>query len=61
MQKIIEIEEGRSVNFKASAFSPVMYNKLYLKDNAEVRDTKYYKTGFIYYFENVSEINPGFL
>lgn len=29
MQKIIEIEEGRSVNFKASAFSPVMYNKLF--------------------------------
>lgn len=29
MQKIIEIEEGRSINFKASAFSPVMYNKLF--------------------------------
>ena len=29
MQKIIEIEEGRSVNFKASAFSPIMYNKLF--------------------------------
>lgn len=37
MEKIIEIEEGRSLNFKASAFSPIMYNKLfpgrdYLKD-----------------------------
>lgn len=29
MQKIIEIEEGRSFNFKASAFSPIMYNKLF--------------------------------
>ena len=29
MQKIIEIEEGRSVNFKASAFSPIMYNRLF--------------------------------
>lgn len=29
MQKIIEIEEGRSLNFKASAFSPIMYNKLF--------------------------------
>lgn len=29
MEKIIEIEEGRSLNFKASAFSPIMYNKLF--------------------------------
>lgn len=37
MEKIIEIEEGRSLNFKASAFSPILYNRLfpgrdYLKD-----------------------------
>lgn len=29
MQKIIEIEEGRSMNFKASAFSPIAYNRLF--------------------------------
>lgn len=29
MQKIIEIEEGRSLNFKASAFSPIAYNRLF--------------------------------
>ena len=29
MQRLIEIEEGRSVNFKASAFSPIAYNKLF--------------------------------
>lgn len=29
MQKIIEIEEGRSLNFKASAFSPILYNRLF--------------------------------
>lgn len=29
MEKIIEIEEGRSLNFKASAFSPIVYNKLF--------------------------------
>lgn len=37
MERIIEIEKGRSLNFKASAFSPIMYNRLfpgrdYLKD-----------------------------
>ena len=37
MEKIIKVEEGRSLNFKASAFSPIMYNRLfpgrdYLKD-----------------------------
>lgn len=37
MERIIEIEDGRSLNFKASAFSPIMYNRLfpgrdYLKD-----------------------------
>lgn len=37
MEKIIKIEEGRSLNFKASAFSPIAYNRLfpgrdYLKD-----------------------------
>lgn len=36
-EKTIEIEEGRSIHFKASAFSPIMYNRLfpgrdYLKD-----------------------------
>lgn len=29
MQKVIEIEEGRSMNFKASAFSPIAYNRLF--------------------------------
>lgn len=29
MQKMIEIEQGRSLNFKASAFSPIMYNRLF--------------------------------
>lgn len=29
MQKIIEVEKGKSLNFKASAFSPIMYNKLF--------------------------------
>ena len=29
MEKIIEIEEGRSMNFKASAFSTIMYNRLF--------------------------------
>lgn len=29
MQKLIEVEEGRSVNFKASAFSPIAYNRLF--------------------------------
>lgn len=43
MQKVIEIEEGRSFNFKASAFSPIMYNKLFpgrdfLKDMGALKD-----------------------
>lgn len=29
MERIITIEEGRSYNFKASAFSPIQYNKLF--------------------------------
>jgi hypothetical protein len=29
MEKIIEFEEGRSYNCKASAFSPILYNKLF--------------------------------
>lgn len=43
MQKILEIEEGRSLNFKASAFSPIMYNRLFpgrdfLKDMDALQD-----------------------
>lgn len=43
MQKIIEVEEGRSLNFKASAFSPIMYNRLFpgrdfLKDMDALKD-----------------------
>lgn len=42
MQKIIEIEEGRSLNFKASAFSPIVYNRLFhehdfLKDMEDLK------------------------
>ena len=29
MEKILEIEEGRSCNFKASALSPIQYNRLF--------------------------------
>lgn len=44
MEKVIEIEEGRSLNFKASAFSPIMYNKLFprrdfLKDMEALKNT----------------------
>ena len=43
MEKIIEIEEGRSLNFKASAFSPILYNRLfpgrdYLKDMETLKE-----------------------
>ena len=43
MQKVIEVEEGRSFNFKASAFSPIMYNKLFpvhdfMKDMEALKD-----------------------
>lgn len=29
MEKVLEIEEGRSCNFKASAFSPIQYNRMF--------------------------------
>lgn len=29
MEKVLEIEEGRSCNFKASALSPIQYNRLF--------------------------------
>ena len=29
MQRIIEVEEGRSFNFRASAFTPIQYNTLF--------------------------------
>jgi hypothetical protein len=43
MQKMIEIEKGRSLNFKASAFSPILYNRLFtgrdfLKDMEALRE-----------------------
>lgn len=42
MQKVIEIEKGRNVNFKASAYSPIAYNRLFpgrdfLRDIDELR------------------------
>ena len=45
MEKVITIEEGRSYNFKASAFSPIAYNKLFpgrdfLRDMDALRDAK---------------------
>lgn len=43
MEKMIKVEEGRSLNFKASAFSPIMYNRLFpgrdfLKDMNALKD-----------------------
>ena len=29
MEKVIQIEEGRSAAFRASAFSPIQYNRLF--------------------------------
>ena len=45
MIKKIEVEEGRSVEFKASAFSPIQYNKLFqgkdfMRDMATMADKK---------------------
>lgn len=46
MEKLLEIEEGRSYNFRASAFSPIQYNRLfpghdYMKDiNAMVEKSE---------------------
>lgn len=44
MQKIIEIEKGRNLNFKASAFTPIVYNRLFpghdfLKDMDELKES----------------------
>ncbi len=44
MQKLIEIEEGRTLNFKASAFSPIVYNRLFpgrdfLKDMENLKES----------------------
>lgn len=43
MEKVIEIEAGRSINFKASAFSPIAYNRLFpghdfLRDMDSLKD-----------------------
>jgi len=45
MEKIIKIEEGRSCNFKASAFSPIAFNKLFpgrdfMKEIEALHDTQ---------------------
>ncbi len=44
MEKMIEVEKGRRLNFKASAFSPIMYNRLFpgrdfLKDMDALKDS----------------------
>lgn len=42
MEKVIQIEEGRSAAFRASAFSPIQYNRLFpgrdfMKDMDDLR------------------------
>ena len=49
MQKVIEFEEGRSYNCKASALSPIVYNKLFpgrdfMKDMRELAEKSAEKT-----------------
>lgn len=44
MQKIIEVESGKTISFKASAFSPILYNRLFpgrdfLRDMSALKDS----------------------
>lgn len=58
---MFDVNQGGAVGYTSRFLEAVMYNKLFITDNPAVKETKYFKTGNILFFDKVSEIDPTFI
>ena len=57
---MFDINQPGAVGYTSRFLEAVMYNKRFITDNKAVKDTDYYKTGDILYYEKVTDINKDF-
>ena len=57
---MFDVNQSGAVGYTSRFLEAVMYNKRFITDNNAVKDTEYYKTGDIFYFEKVSDIPKNF-
>lgn len=58
---IVEIVGENQQGFTLRAIEAICYNKRLLTDNAVVKDSKYYDTGFILYTPNIEDADISFI
>lgn len=57
---MFDVNQEGAVGYTSRFLEAVIYNKPLITDNKAVRDTKFYKTGNILYYESVSDIDKTF-
>lgn len=58
---IVEVMEGQQTGVTLRTMEAICYNKRLLTNNRSVRELPFFKTGYIQFFENVSDIDPDFV
>lgn len=57
---MFDINQSGAVGYTSRFLEAVMYNKRFITDNISVKDTKYYTTGNIFYYEKIEDIRKDF-
>ena len=57
---MFDINQSGAVGYTSRFLEAVMYNKRFVTDNISVKDTNYYDTGDILYYENIEDIRKDF-
>jgi len=57
---MFDINQSGALGYTSRFLEAVIYNKRLITDNAAVKDTVYYKTGNILYYERISDIDKSF-
>lgn len=57
---MFDINQTGAVGYTSRFLEAVMYNKRFITDNKAVKDNKYYETGNILYYDNISDIKKDF-
>ena len=58
---MFDINQTGAVGYTSRFLEAVMYNKRFITDNVTVKETRYFETGDIQFFEKISDIDPLFV
>ena len=57
---MFDVNQEGAVGYTSRFLEAVIYNKPLITDNKAVKETKFYKTGNILYYEKISDIEKSF-